>query len=87
VPKPARELYGVMLLESGNAKEALTAFEATLKKEPNRLGAYVGAAMAAEKSGDNAKAREHYKKVVEIADAADTARTDVADAQAFLQKH
>jgi tetratricopeptide (TPR) repeat protein len=86
VPKPARELYGVMLLESGNAKEALTAFEATLKKEPNRLGAYVGAAMAAEKSGDNAKAREHYKKVVEIADAADKARTDVAGAQAFLQK-
>ena len=87
VPKPARELYGVMLLESGNAKEALTAFEATLKKEPNRLGAYVGAAMAAEKSGDNAKAREHYKKVVEIADAADKTRTDVAGAQAFLQKH
>jgi hypothetical protein len=86
VPKPARELYGVMLLESGNAKEALTAFEATLKKEPNRLGAYVGAAMAAEKSGDNAKAREHYKKVVQIADAADKARTDVAGAQAFLQK-
>ena len=44
VPKPARELYGVMLLERGMAKEALAAFEATLKKEPNRLGAYVGAA-------------------------------------------
>ena len=52
VPKPARELYGVMLLERGMAKEALAAFEATLKKEPNRLGAYVGAATAAEKSGD-----------------------------------
>ena len=34
VPKPARELYGVLLLESGMAKEALAAFEATLKKEP-----------------------------------------------------
>ena len=86
VPKPARELYGAMLLENGNAKEAITAFEATLKKEPNRLGAYVGAAIAAEKSGDNAKAREYYKKVVEIADAADDGRTDVADARAFLQK-
>src|SRR6202171_376392 len=86
VPKPARELYGVKLLEGGNAREARTAFEATLKKEPNRLGAYVGAAIAAEKSGDNAKAREQYKKVVEIADAADKARTDVAGAQAFLKK-
>jgi hypothetical protein len=86
VPKPARELYGVMLLENGNAKEAIAAFEATLRKEPNRLGAYVGAAIASDKSGDNVKAREYYKKVVEIADAADDGRTDVADARAFLQK-
>src|SRR6476659_8451316 len=37
VPIPARELYGTMLLERGMAKEALGAFEATLKKEPHRL--------------------------------------------------
>jgi hypothetical protein len=86
VPKPARELYGSMLLEAGMAKEALAAFEATLKKEPNRLGAYAGAAVAAEKSGDLTKAREYYGKVVAIADNADKARTEVADAQAFLQK-
>ena len=86
VPKPARELYGSMLLERGMAKEALAAFEATLKKEPNRLGAYAGAAVAAEKSGDLTKAREYYGKVVAIADNADKARTEVADAQAFLQK-
>jgi tetratricopeptide (TPR) repeat protein len=87
VPKPARELYGVMLLERGNAKEALAAFEATLKKEPNRLGAYVGAAAAAEKAGDVAKARDYYKKVVEAASEADKTRTEVADARAFLEKH
>ena len=67
VPKPAREFYGVMLLERGMAKEALAAFEATLKKEPNRLGAYVGAAKAADKAGDKAKARQYYEKVVAIA--------------------
>jgi tetratricopeptide (TPR) repeat protein len=87
VPRPARELYGVMLLESGNAKEALAAFEATIKKEPNRLGAYVGAAKAAEKSGDSAKAQEYYSKVVAIADAADNSRTEIAEARAFLTKH
>ncbi len=86
VPKPARELYGVMLLERGNAKEALAAFEATLKKEPNRLGAYVGAATAAEKSGDNAKARDYYKKIVATAGGADKTRTEVADARASLKK-
>jgi hypothetical protein len=86
VPKPARELYGVMLLESGNAKEALAAFEATLTKEPNRLGAYVGAAASAEKLGDMAKARNYYEKVVAIADGADNNRTEVVDARAYLKK-
>ncbi len=86
VPKPARELYGVMLLDSGNAKEALAAFEATLKKEPNRLGAYVGAAASAEKAGDKAKARDYYEKVVAIADGADNSRTEVAEARAYLKK-
>src|SRR5438105_1311165 len=86
VPKPARELYGEMLLDSGNANEALTAFEATLKKEPNRLGAYVGAAKSAERAGDQAKANEYYKKIVAIAGGADNSRTEVADARAFLTK-
>jgi hypothetical protein len=86
VPKPARELYGVMLLDSGNAKEALIAFEATLKKEPNRLGAYVGAAASAEKAGDKAKAKDYYEKIVAIADGADNNRTEVAEARAYLKK-
>jgi hypothetical protein len=86
VPKPARELYGVMLLERGMPKEALAAFEATLKKEPNRLGAYVGAAKAAEKAGDIAKAQEYYKKVVTIAGDADKSRIEVGEARAFLTR-
>jgi hypothetical protein len=85
VPKPARELYGVMLLQRGMSKVALAAFEATLKKEPNRLEAYVGAAKAAEKSGDPVKARAYYEKVVAIASAADNTRTEVADARAYLK--
>ena len=50
VPTPARELYGTMLLERGMAREALAAFEAVMRKEPNRLGAVIGAAKAAEMS-------------------------------------
>jgi hypothetical protein len=86
VPMPARELYGVMLLDRGKPTEALVAFEATLKKEPNRLHAYVGAAKAAEKSGDAAKAKEYYGKVVAIAANADATRTDVADARKHLSQ-
>ena len=83
---PARELYGAMLLERGMAKEALAAFEATLKKEPNRLGATIGAAKAAEKSGDAAKARQYYAKVVALADGGDASRADIAAARVFMAK-
>ncbi len=86
VPKPARELYGEMLLDSGNASEAVSAFEATLKKEPNRLGAYVGAAKSAEMAGDKAKAQEYYGKIVSIADGTDNSRSEIADARANLRK-
>ena len=87
VPKPARELYGEMLLDSGNAKEALAAFEATLKKEPNRLGAYAGAARAAARLGDTDKARQYFGKIVEQAGNESNNRTEVADAHAYLDGH
>jgi Tetratricopeptide repeat len=84
VPKPARELYGEMLLDSGHTKEALAAFEATLKKEPNRLGAFAGAAKAASQLGDTAKARDYYGKIVEQAGSGDSIRGDIADARKYL---
>jgi hypothetical protein len=86
VPKPARELYGEMLLEQGKPVEALAAFEATLKKEPNRLGAYAGAARAAQVADDDIKARAYYEKIIAIADGADRSRTEIADARAYLKK-
>jgi Tfp pilus assembly protein PilF len=86
VPTPARELYGTMLLERGMAEEALVAFEATLKKEPNRLSATLGAAMAAEKLGDLAKARQHFAEVVALTETADPVRPQIAHARAFVAK-
>jgi tetratricopeptide (TPR) repeat protein len=81
---PARELYGAMLLERGMPKEALAAFDATLKKEPHRLGATIGAAKAAEKAGDLAKARQHYAAAVALAENADPVRPEIAAARAFV---
>ena len=86
VPKPARELYGDMLLERGKAAEALAAYEATLAKEPNRLGAYIGAARSAQSSGDAAKARHYYAKAVELTADAEPVRTEIAEARAFMAK-
>jgi hypothetical protein len=87
VPMPARELYGAMLFDRGMAKEALAAFEATLKKEPNRLGATLGAARAAEKAGDMAEAQQHYAAAVALTENADPVRTEVAEARAFVAKN
>src|SRR5262249_22313766 len=83
---PARELYGAMLLERGKPQEALAAFEATLNKEPHRLGATLGAAKAAEKLGDAAKARAHYAAAVTLAADADPIRSEIAAARAFVAK-
>jgi hypothetical protein len=83
---PARELYGVLLLERGMANDALAAFEATLKKEPNRMGATIGAAKSAEKAGDLAKARQYYAKVAELAADSDSSRPEAKEARAFLAK-
>jgi Tfp pilus assembly protein PilF len=83
---PARELYGAMLLDRGKPADALAAFEATLKKEPNRLGAELGAAKAAAKAGDSAKAAQHYRAAVKLTESADPVRTDIAEARAFLAK-
>ena len=84
---PARELYGTMLLEHGLAKEALTAFEATLQKEPRRLGATIGAAKAAEKARDVAKARRYHAAVVALAENADPIRPEIAYARAFMVRN
>jgi tetratricopeptide (TPR) repeat protein len=78
VPEPARELYGVMLLERGKAREALTAFEATIRKEPNRLNAFVGAAKAAAALAEKDKATAYYQKLAELANNPDAARDYLA---------
>ena len=84
---PARELYGAMLMERGQAKEALAAFEATLHKEPNRLGATLGAAKAAEKVGDAVTAKQYYAKAVALTEGIDTQRTEIADARAYIARN
>ena len=87
VPTPARELYGTMLLERGMAREALVAFEATLMKQPHRLGATLGAAKAAEKVGDTAKARRHYMAAVTLTENADPVRPQIAEARASVARN
>ena len=81
---PARELFGYMLLEAGKPKEALAAFESTMKKEPNRFRGLYGGARAAVDAGDRTKATAYYKRLLEVAKASDTQRPELDQARTFL---
>ena len=69
---PARELLGEMLLAMNQPEAALSEFEATLKKEPNRFRATHLAAQAAKQGGNLTAARKHYAALVAICEAGDT---------------
>jgi hypothetical protein len=84
---PARELLGYMLLDAGKHKEALAAFEATMKKEPNRFRGIYGAARAAEALGDRAKATAHYQALLEVAKDADSERAELVQAKKYVGLH
>lgn len=69
---PARELLGEMLLALERPAEALTEFQATMRKEPNRFRATYLAGRAASLAGDDARARSYFASAAEIAKAGDT---------------
>ena len=74
---PAREMYGFMLLEAGRPKDALVAFEAVAKKEPNRFLALYGAGKAAEATKQRTKAKGFYRQIVAISKDAGTERPEL----------
>jgi tetratricopeptide (TPR) repeat protein len=80
---PARELFGEMLLELKRPADALKEFEAVHAREPERFRAYYGAAQAAAQSGDQAKAKRYFTKLVDMAGQG-AARLELAQARAFL---
>lgn len=81
---PAREVLANALLDLDRPAEALVEYEAVLKREPNRLRATLGAARAAERQGDAAKARLHATKVLELTESADSVRPEVLHAKRLL---
>jgi hypothetical protein len=83
---PAREMLGDMLLELGEAGEALKEFEAVLVVSPNRFGGLLGAAHAVRLMKDMEKARSFYSKLVAICQHADSNRVELQEAETFLHK-
>jgi hypothetical protein len=83
---PARELLGELLLDLNQPAQALAEFEASAMREPNRFNGLFGAARAAELSGDLAKAKTLYAKLVAMCDRADGERPELRHAKAVLAK-
>jgi hypothetical protein len=65
---PSRELLGDILMVHNQPAAALEEYEATLKKEPNRLRTLLGAARAAKAAGREAVAQKHYAALVSLID-------------------
>jgi tetratricopeptide (TPR) repeat protein len=83
---PARELLGDLLLELRQPAEALREFEVALRNAPKRLNGLLGAARAADRSGDRNKARGFYEQLVEISNSADDERPELKEARSYLGK-
>jgi hypothetical protein len=62
----------------------LIAFESTKAKEPNRYHGYAGAAQAADKLGDMAKAKDNYQRLIVLTADADSERPEIAAARKFV---
>ena len=73
-----------MLLEAGNPGDALIEFEKSMTKEPRRFRGAYGAARAAEAAGVDAKARRHFRSLLDIAGDADSPLPELEHARQYL---
>jgi len=63
---PAREMLADMLLELKRSKEALIEYKTDIKNAPNRFDGLLGAARAAQASGDATVAQSFYTQLASI---------------------
>jgi len=80
---PARELAGDLLLAMNRPAEALAEYETSLRDSPGRFNGLLGAAQAAERSGNAARARELYAQLVAQC-VAGSSRPELGQARRFL---
>ena len=81
---PSRELLAEMLMALSQPAMALTEYERSLKRDPNRFRAIFGAARAAEATGKTDLAREYFSKLRQLAANGDSTRAELAYAERFL---
>lgn len=79
---PAREQLGELLLALDRTAEALTEFERSLERAPNRFAGLYGAARAARLSGNATRSRLHFARLLETTRASDGERPELREARA-----
>ncbi|HWT88082.1 MAG TPA: hypothetical protein VN454_04710, partial [Candidatus Angelobacter sp.] len=79
---PAREMLAGMLMGRKRDKEALVEYEAALKVAPKRFNALYGAAVAANRCGDDSAAMRYFRELTETAKSEE--RFEVGAARAKL---
>ncbi len=84
---PARELLADMLLQMKMPGKALDAYEADLKRHPNRFNGLYGAGLAAEESGNIEKAKSYYRQLLAITSSVDCNRQELTSIKIFFKKH
>jgi tetratricopeptide (TPR) repeat protein len=84
--KPARELEGELLLESGRAAEAMSAFQRQLGRTPNRIVTLGGFARASVAAGRSDLAEGAYRSLAQLLSQADADQPELAEAHAFLSR-
>jgi hypothetical protein len=84
--KPATEMLGEMLLESGRPAEAIEPFEQTLRRHRNRSQSVLGLARAQNAAGNRAAAVIRYREFLSNYSGADAGIAEVAEARAESQR-
>ncbi len=82
--KPPQELLGELLLKDGKPKRAREAFEASLKRAPNRTQSLLGLARAQDAAGDKSGAMATYQQLLAIWKNADADDQDVSEARNYI---
>ena len=83
---PMRELLGDLLLAQRQPAQALKEYEASNEATPNRLRGLYGAAQAADGAEQRDKARVYFSKLGELTKDADSERTEIREARAYVAK-
>lgn len=82
--KPLHELYGEILLELGQPRDAIEKFNTSLLRLPNRPRSLLGLARGYAKTGDYANARTQYAKLAEVWSGRDDF-VEMQEARRFLE--